>query len=96
MDPSEGAPRGFNAVYLIKKVLESDSKSGCKEGVWDGTHIVMCQLVGGEAHYTVLSTVQINIQAQSKGTYGDITISGTCQKTMEKKFKLLPGIEDND
>ena len=59
MDPNEGAPAGFNAVYLVKKEMGPSKNTGCKEANWDGTHIVMCSMDQGKkvAEYTVLSTV---------------------------------------
>jgi len=77
MDPNEGQPQGFNACYLVKKELGPSKATGCKNATWDGTHIVMCQMdmAKKQAEYTVLSTVQLNIEAAAE-EYGDLQIGG--------------------
>ena len=69
MDPSEGAPAGFNACYLLKKGLGANKKTGCKEASWDATHSVMCAIENQQASYTILSTIQIDIEAAAEA-YG--------------------------
>lgn len=77
MDPNEGQQQGFNACFLVKKEMGASKATGCKEASWDGTHIVMCQMDMGkkQSEYTVLSTVQLNIEAAGE-EYGELLIGG--------------------
>ena len=80
---------GFNAAFLVKKEIQSDSSS-LKHGCWDAIHVVTCSIKGSaaKADYRVISTIMVTVDASNEQTVGKMTLAGTCARTSEESVTL--------